>query len=61
MKTLQGEASDILKEWTEGRYTVFYKWNGEYAFQIELHEKETNTTFLPNEETLYYLEIVLNG
>lgn len=60
MTILQGNASDILKEWVDGRYTVFYKWNGEYAFQIELFEKETQVTYLPNEETLYYLEILLN-
>lgn len=60
MKTLQGDASDILKEWVDGRYTVFYKWDGSRAFQIELYEKETKTTFLPNEETEYFLEIILN-
>ena len=60
MKTLQGEASDILKGWVDGHYMVFYKWNGEYAFQIEIFDREDNTTYLPNEETEYYLEIVLN-
>lgn len=60
MKTLEGNASDILKEWVDGRYTVFYKWNGQYAFNIELYERETKTTFLPNEETEHFLEIVLN-
>lgn len=60
MKTLEGNASDILKQWSEGRYEVFYKYDGNRVFQIELFEKETNTTFLPNEETEYFLEIVLN-
>ena len=60
MRTLQGEASDILRQWVEGRYEVFYKYDGERVFQIELHETETNTTFLPNEETKHFLEIILN-
>jgi hypothetical protein len=60
MRTLEGNASDILKLWSEGRYEVFYKYDGNRVFQIELHDKETNTTFLPNEETEYFLEIVLN-
>jgi hypothetical protein len=60
MKTLQGEASDILREWVDGRYCVFYKWDGERAFQIELFERETKTTFLPNEETEHFLEIILD-
>jgi len=59
MKTLEGNASDILKEWVDGRYEVFYKYNGERVFQIELYEKETNTSFLPNEETKHFLEIIL--
>ena len=60
MKTLQGKASDILREWVNGRYEVFYKFDGERIFQIELHEIENNTTFLPNEETEHYLEIILS-
>jgi hypothetical protein len=59
MKTLEGNASDILKEWVDGRYEVFYKYDGDRVFQIELHEKETNTSFLPNEETKHFLEIIL--
>lgn len=59
MKTLQGEASDILREWVNGRYEVFYKYDGERVFQIELYETETKTSFLPNEETEYFLEIIL--
>lgn len=61
MKKLQGNASDILKEWVDGRYELYYKCDGDRIFQIELYEKETNTSFLPNEETEYYLEILLNG
>jgi len=59
MRTLQGEASDILREWVNGRYEVFYKYDGERVFQIELYETETKTSFLPNEETEYFLEIIL--
>jgi hypothetical protein len=59
MKVIQGDASDILKQWVDGRYEVFYKYNGERVFQIELYETETKTTFLPNEETEHYLEIIL--
>ena len=59
MKTLEGNASDILKQWVDGRYEVFYKYDGERVFQIELHEKETDTSFLPNEEIEHYLEIIL--
>ena len=59
MKTLEGKASDILKEWVDGRYEIFYKYNGERVFQIELYETESKTTFLPNEETEHYLEIIL--
>lgn len=61
MKTLQGEASDILKEWVDGRYEVFYKYDGQRVFQIELLNIEEQTVYLPNEETEYFLEIVLNG
>lgn len=60
MKTLEGNASDILKEWVDGRYEIFYKYDGGRVFQIELFETETKTTFLPNEETQYYLEILLH-
>jgi hypothetical protein len=60
MNTLQGNASDILKEWVDGRYDVHYKYDGDRVFQIEIFEKETRTSFLPNEETEYFLEIVLN-
>ena len=56
MRTLQGEASDILREWVNGRYEVFYKYDGERVFQIELYETETKTSFLPNEETEYFSE-----
>lgn len=59
MKTLEGNASDILKEWVDGRYEVFYKYDGERVFQIEIYERETNTSFLPNEETKHFLEIIL--
>jgi hypothetical protein len=60
MKTLQGNASDILKEWVDGRYEVFYKYDGERVFQIEILNIEEKTIYLPNEETEYFLEIVLN-
>ena len=61
MKTLQGNASDILKEWVDGHYEVFYKYDGERIFQIELLNIEEKTVYLPNEETEYFLEIILNG
>ena len=48
MKILEGEASDILKDWVEGRYEVYYKYDGDKIFMIELYEFETNTTFLPS-------------
>lgn len=60
MKTLQGNASEILKEWVDGRYQVFYKYDGVRVSQIEIYESETDMTFLPNEETEYFLEILLN-
>ena len=59
MKTLQGNASEILKEWVDGRYQVFYKYDGVNVSQIELYESETKDSFLPNEETEYFLEIIL--
>lgn len=61
MKTLEGNASDILKEWVDGRYEVHYKYDGERVFQIELFETETKTSFLPSEEVEHYLEIILYG
>ena len=60
MKTLQGNASDILKSWVDGQYQIFYKYDGRRISQIEIYEEETNMTFLPNEETEYFLEIILN-
>lgn len=59
MKILEGEASSILKDWVEGRYEVYYKYDDKKIFMIELYEFETNTTFLPNEETKHFLEIIL--
>ena len=59
MKVLEGNASDILRDWCEGRFEVFYKYFGTGVSQIELFEKATKTSFLPNEETQYYLEIIL--
>jgi hypothetical protein len=60
MKILHGNASDILKDWAEGKYELYYKCDGKRIFQMELYEFETNTTFLPNEETEYFLEIILS-
>lgn len=60
MKTLEGNASDILKDWVDGRYQVFYKYDGVKVSQIEIYETETDMSFLPNEETEYFLEILLN-
>ena len=60
MKTLEGNASDILRGWVNGRYEVFYKYDGSRIFQIELFETETKTTYLPSEEVEHYLEIILN-
>ena len=59
MKTLQGNASDILKDWVDGRYEVFYKYDGHRISQIEIFESETDLTFLPSEEVEYYLQIIL--
>lgn len=61
MKTLQGDTSIILKEWIDGRYDVFYKFDGKSVSMLELYETATKTSFLPNEETKYYLEIILNS
>ena len=60
MKTLQGNASDILKCWVDGQYQIFYKYDGVRVFQIEIYETETDMTFLPNEETEYFLEKILH-
>ena len=60
MKTLEGNASDILRGWVNRRYEVFYKYDGSRIFQIELFETETKTTYLPSEEVEHYLEIILN-
>ena len=59
MKVLEGNASDILKQWVDGRYEVFYKFDGERVFQIEIYERETDLSFTPNEETKHFLEIIL--
>ncbi len=59
MKTLEGNASDILKGWVDGRYQVFYKYDGSHVSQIEIYETETKTSYLPNEEVEHYLEIIL--
>ena len=60
MNILQGNASDILKGWVDGDYMVFYKFDGHIATQIEIYERSTKTTYLPNEETEHFLEIILN-
>lgn len=61
MKTLEGQASDILKEWVDGRYDIYYKYDGDRIFQIEIYEKETQTSYRPSVEVEHYLEIILNG
>ena len=58
---LEGNASDILHEWVKGRYQIFYKYDGSNASMIEIYETEADKTFYPNEETKYYLEIILNS
>ena len=60
MKTLEGNASDILKGWVDGQYQIFYKYDGKRVSQLEIYEAETDMTFLPNEETEYFLEAILN-
>lgn len=60
MKTLEGNASDILKAWVDGQYEVFYKYDGVRISQIEIYERENGLSYLPNEETEYFLEIILN-
>ena len=60
MSILQGNASEILKDWVDGRYQVFYKYDGTKISNIEIYEAETDMTFSPNEETEYFLEILLH-
>jgi hypothetical protein len=59
MKILEGNASEILLDWAKDRYQVFYKYDGYDVSQIEIYETETKTSFLPNEETEYFLGIIL--
>lgn len=61
MKILEGEASEILHDWVKGRYEIFYKCDGQKIFMIEIYEKETKQTFLPNEETAYFLDIIFSS
>ena len=58
--TLEGNASDILHDWIKGRYQIFYKYDGNRVFMIEIYEPETDRSFLPNEETEYFLHIILS-
>lgn len=60
MEILEGKASDILKDWVDGRYRVYYN-IGEDGIptQIEFYEEETDLTFTPSDEVEYYLEIIL--
>lgn len=60
MKTLEGNASDILKGWVDGQYEIFYKYDGKRISQVEIYEREHDLSYLPNEETEYFLEIILN-
>jgi hypothetical protein len=58
---LEGEASNILHEWVKGRYQIYYKYDGQGVFMVEIFEPETNRTFLPNDETMYFLEIIFSN
>ena len=60
MKTLEGNASDILKGWVDEQYDIFYKYDGKRISQVEIYDKENDLSYLPNEETEYFLEIILN-
>lgn len=58
---LEGEASEILHDWVKERYQIFYKYDGQRVFMIEIYEPETDMVFLPNEETQYFLEIIFSS
>lgn len=60
MKTLEGKASDILRDYADGKYEVHYKSYGYKITDIELYDKETKDSYLPTEEVKYYLEIILD-
>lgn len=55
MELLQGNASDILRDYAEGYYYRSYNENG----RIVLVEKDTNSAYLPNQEVEHYLEILI--
>jgi len=57
---LEGEASDILHDWVKKRYNIFYKYDGQKVFMVEIYEPATKRTYLPNEETKYFLEIIFS-
>jgi hypothetical protein len=54
MKTLQGKASDILYDLTEGLYTKVNNEKGEY-FLIDV---ETGIEYSVNEDVQFYLKII---
>lgn len=58
---LEGEASEILHDWVKGRYQIFYKYDGQRVFMVEIYEPETDRVFLPNEETEYFLSIIFTN
>lgn len=58
---LEGEASEILHDWVKGRYQIFYKYDGQRVFMVEIYEPETDRIFLPNEETIYFLEKIFSN
>lgn len=55
MELLQGNASDILRDYAEGYYHRSYNENG----RIVLVEKDTNYVYLLNQEVEHYLEILI--
>ena len=44
MRLLEGNASDILKDWVEGKYELFYKYDGIKFMHFELYETESKTS-----------------
>lgn len=58
MKILQGNVSDILRDYAQDKY-LCYEMNGKYLFADDTNDE--NSIYELTEEIEYFLDIILNN
>jgi hypothetical protein len=57
MELLQGNASDILRDYIEGKYLIL---GNHFTEEAYIYSKDEDTFFLIPEDVEYYLSILVN-